>query len=263
AGGHGNYDLWQVSIDPIVDLNDDGIVDATDVCVIVDHWGTDDTLCDIGPMPWGDGVVDVEDLKVLAQHLFTYPGAVAHWKLDETEGNFAHESVGGSEDVVMGSPHWRPTGGKVHGALEFDGVDDCVISSSGPNLAKGPFSAYAWVKGAAPGQVIISQPAGANWLMTDAEGKLMTELTSSGRDGTPLQSQAIIIDGQWHNIGLVWDGSQRTLCVDGVVVAEDTQSSMAASAGGLYIGVGKDFAPGSFFSGLIDDVRIYDRAIHP
>jgi hypothetical protein len=69
-GGFGSVDLWQVSIDPIVDLNGDGIVDALDMCIIVDHWGTDESLCDIGPMPWGDGVVDVQDLIVLAEHLF-------------------------------------------------------------------------------------------------------------------------------------------------------------------------------------------------
>jgi hypothetical protein len=32
--------------------------------------GTDNQLCDIGTMPWGDGIVDVQDLKVLAEHLF-------------------------------------------------------------------------------------------------------------------------------------------------------------------------------------------------
>ena len=69
-GGEGGLDLWQVSIDPVVDLNSDGIVDAGDMCIIVDNWGTDNSLCDIGPMPWGDGVVDVEDLIVLAEHLF-------------------------------------------------------------------------------------------------------------------------------------------------------------------------------------------------
>jgi len=63
-------DLYQVSIDPIVDLNDDGIVDALDMCIIVDHWGTDNSLCDIGPTPFGDGIVDVQDLIVLAEHLF-------------------------------------------------------------------------------------------------------------------------------------------------------------------------------------------------
>jgi hypothetical protein len=69
-GGVGGPDLWQVAIDPIVDLNGDGIVDAADMCIIVDNWGTDEPLCDIGPMPWGDGIVDVKDLIVLAEHLF-------------------------------------------------------------------------------------------------------------------------------------------------------------------------------------------------
>ena len=64
------YDLWQSTISPVVDLNADGIVDAEDMCIIVDHWGTDNSLCDIGPMPWGDGIVDAQDLIVLAEHLF-------------------------------------------------------------------------------------------------------------------------------------------------------------------------------------------------
>ncbi|MHC4207488.1 MAG: protease inhibitor I42 family protein [Planctomycetota bacterium] len=69
-GGVGSYDLWQVSINPAVDLNGDGIVDSADMCIVVDHWGEDYPLCDIGPMPWGDGIVDVQDLIVLAEHLF-------------------------------------------------------------------------------------------------------------------------------------------------------------------------------------------------
>lgn len=62
--------IWQAPIIPIVDLNGDGIVDAADMCIMIDHWGEDYSLCDIGPMPWGDGIVDVEDLIVLAEHLF-------------------------------------------------------------------------------------------------------------------------------------------------------------------------------------------------
>jgi len=40
-------------------------------------------------------------------------------------------------------------------------------------------------------------------------------------------------------------------------------TAMASSDRGLYIGVGKDFSADSFFSGLIDDVRIYSRAVKP
>jgi hypothetical protein len=55
---------------PPPDFNSDGIVDAADMCIMVEHWLTDYPLCDIGPMPWGDGIVDVQDLIVLAEHLF-------------------------------------------------------------------------------------------------------------------------------------------------------------------------------------------------
>ena len=54
----------------VADLNRDGIVDSADMRIMVDHWGTGEPLCDIGPMPWGDGIVDVQDLIVLAEHLF-------------------------------------------------------------------------------------------------------------------------------------------------------------------------------------------------
>jgi len=69
-GGFGHNDLYQAPVIPIVDLNSDGIVDALDMCIMVDNWGTDNSLCDIGPMPWGDGIVDVQDLIVLSEHLF-------------------------------------------------------------------------------------------------------------------------------------------------------------------------------------------------
>jgi serine/threonine protein kinase/Tol biopolymer transport system component/tetratricopeptide (TPR) repeat protein len=60
-GGNG---LWQVPLLPIVDFNADGKVDLVDLVMLVQNWGTANTLYDIGPMPWGDGKVDIEDLKV-------------------------------------------------------------------------------------------------------------------------------------------------------------------------------------------------------
>jgi hypothetical protein len=62
--GCGGPDLWQAPILPIVDFNADSKVDLTDLVMLIDNWGTDNALYDIGPMPWGDGQVDIEDLKV-------------------------------------------------------------------------------------------------------------------------------------------------------------------------------------------------------
>ncbi len=89
----------------------------------------------------------------------------------------------------------------------------------------------------------------------------MTELKCTGRSAGSLYCETVINDGQWHRIGLVWDGSRRTLYVDGVVAAQDTQTAPAGSANGLFFGCGKAMGAGTFWSGLIDDVRIYNVAL--
>jgi len=260
-------DLWQVSIVPIVDFNGDGIVDAADMCIMVDHWREGDSSFDIGPMPWGDGIVDVQDLTVLAEHLFEEvndPTLVAHWTLDETEGMVVTDSAGDNNGYALGNPAWKPDGGRISGALEFDGIDDFISAAAPLKPADGAFSVLAWIKGGAPGQAIISSQGGSNWLSLDSvNGHLTTELAGAGQNSSLLQAETTITDGGWHRVGFVWDGSRRALCVDGVVVAEDTQDGLESRANGLYIGVGNDYAPNSFFSGMIDDVRIYSRAVSP
>ncbi len=268
-GGIGGWDIWQAPIKPVVDFNGDGIVDSADMCIIVDHWGTNEPMCDIGPTPFGDGIVDVQDLIVLAEHLFeeVFPvELIAYWKLDEIEGTIAEDSIGDDDGTLNGEPLWQPADGKVGGALQLDGIDDYVSTPFILDPAKGKFSAFAWIKGGAPGQVIISQTGGlgGTWLGTNSsEGKLMTGLSDLFFGA--LESESVITDGQWHHVGLVYGlASHRHLYVDGVEVAVDSgYVAGVPSNGGLYIGAAKDLDAGSFFSGLIDDVRIYDRAITP
>jgi hypothetical protein len=152
----------------------------------------------------------------------------------------------------------------VDGALLLDGVDDYVGTDFILNPTEESFSVYAWIQGGAAGQVVLSQAGGSNWLSTDpSDGNLITELKGTSRSASPLQSQTIITDDLWHRIGFVRDGSDRTLYVDGVAVAQDTQDSLAGSENGFYIGTGKAMEPATFFSGLIDDVRIYNRIVTP
>ena len=192
------------------------------------------------------------------------PTLIAHWALDEAEGDVAYDGAGVNDAVVVGDTTWMPSGGQVKGALQLDGIDGCAIAGPVLNPANGPFSAFVWINEGMPGQVIISQLNGANWLRVDsASGCVMTELCAWGRNGTPLFSDVEILDGKWHRIGFVWDGANRILYVDDVQVAEDTQEGLEGSDGGLYIGTGRAMETGTFFSGCIDDIRIYNRVVSP
>ena len=259
--------MWQATIDPVLDFNGDGILDIDDLVMLIENWNTDQSLCDIGPMPWGDGIVDEADLEVLMSSCFEEiypPELVAYWKLDETEGTMANDSASNIKAELYGDPIWQPTDGMVDGALMLDGIDDLVATYNILNLSAGQLSVFAWVKGGAPGQVVVSQCRGVNWLMADAsQGYLKTDLKGSGRTAQSLVSEVTITDGNWHRVGLTWDGTNRILYVDNVAVASDTQSDLERSNMGLNIGCGPYETSGSFWAGLIDDVRIYNQAITP
>ena len=197
--------------------------------------------------------------------LFEDERLIAHWTLDETEGDVAFDSVGINDGYVTGNPPWQPDGGQIGGALQLDGVDDFLATDFVLDPSEGPFSVFAWIQGGVAGQVIVSQVDGENWLGTDpTHGWLMTDLEGAGRGSSGLGSEVVVTDGSWHRVGLVWDGENRTLYVDDAVVAEDTQAGgLVGGSGDLNIGCGKDMATGTFFWGLIDDVRIYNRVIAP
>ena len=260
----------------IPDFNGDEKVDLADFSRLAQYWHQDELSVDISPATVGDGKVDFQDLAVLADYWLKEILPVnlgAYWKLDEEEGIIAKDSVSDNHGTVYGEPLWQPGGGKKGGAIHFDGIDDYVSTDFILDPGDGPFSVFAWIKGGAPGQVIISQAdstgTGEAWLgMDPLGGNLMTGLAPSplGRfKPEPLSSEFIITDSRWYRIGFVWDGSYRFLYADGIEVAKDNtaQNPLKPATGGLHVGAGKSLAAETFFSGLIDDVRIYNRAVSP
>ncbi|UCG55885.1 MAG: hypothetical protein JSU70_13555 [Phycisphaerales bacterium] len=244
----------------VVDFNGDETVNFKDFCMLAQYWHQDQS-------PFVYHRLDYQDLAVLSEYWLkeTLPVTlIAYWKLDEIEGLIAHDSVGVNDGTLNGEPLWQPTGGVVNGALELDGINDYVSTPFVLNPAEGPFSATAWIKGSKPGGAIISQTdrggLGGTWLGTEpSDGTLMTNLM-----WFELKSESVVTDEQWHHVGLVWDGARRYLYVDGAEVAKDAADIFAVhSTGDLHLGADKGLTGGSFWLGLIDDVRIYDRAIKP
>jgi len=254
-----------VSIKPMeVDFNSDYIIDIEDLIMLIERWGKNEPFVDIAPAPFGDGVVDAVDLEALmdywGQKVFD-PNLLAHWKLDEAEGDIAYDSAADCDGRLNGGPVWQPESGMVVGALQFDGVDDYLTAPFILDPVGQPFSVFAWIKGGQPGQAIISQQgAFGAWLSLDPAGALSTGLTFPL---PPFTSDIVVTDDHWHRIGLVSDGSGMSLYVDDVEVARSNISPILPAHGALQIGAGTKLEEGSFWSGLIDDVWIYSRVVVP
>ena len=266
------------------DLNGDWQVDEQDMGLLNEYIANSDLTGDIAPATKRDAILDDNDIELMMQYMGTEipempvneTDLIGHWKLDETEGNIAY----GSYDIygertaagqVHGDASWLPEGGILDGCIQLDGIDDYISTPVTLDPAEGDFSVFAWIRGGATGQVIISQEGGVNWLMADdSDGTLRTDLkipAVTGRApkpaGPPLIAPTVIIDGDWHRAGFVRDGIERILYVDDIEVARDTAESLEPASGEVYIGTGATMEAGTFWSGLIDDIRIYNRVVIP
>jgi len=265
------WDLWEAKLTPIVDLNGDGQVNGVELARMAEHWGSSDLRYDIAPMPSGDGLVNAADVALLAEYAamdeISDPTLAGRWKLDghpDEPGLACDSSENGCHGILMGDACLLPDCGLIDGALQCDGDNDYVVLPAPCNAGDGELSVFAWVNGGRRGKVILSQRSGVNWLMADQiTGALKTELGSNARFSSMLQCDTCICDNTWHEIGLVWDGTNRSLYVDGVEVAHDAPVNMADCWGCLHLGASDNLHRGSFWSGLIDDVRIYNRAVKP
>jgi hypothetical protein len=266
------------------DFNLDGVVNFIDYVILIEHLATNDTSqsgnsnpedtnnnnsndkYDLTPTPDGDSIIDLRDVAALFKYWLSTPGLLAHWKLDETEGLVAADCAGGITGQIHGNAIWRPSDGYKDGALELNGIDSYFKTGFVLNPMDGPFSVFIWTKGGQPGRVLISQQSGSEWIGIDSvTGGLRTRLTDGGRSTSALISDVRFTGDQWHQVLLIWDGALRHIYVDKVEVAADSKTlrSLTHSDGGLYFGAAQNLEASSFWTGLIDDIHIYNKVLLP
>jgi len=66
--------------------------------------------------------------------------------------------------------------------------------------------------------------------------------------------------GQWSHLAIVFNGSQVQFFVNGTLVVTKPLTATIAARGQL-LRVGADASPGQLYSGALDDLRIYGRAL--
>jgi len=189
---------------------------------------------------------------------------VAHWKLDETSGAVAKDSVGANDASVVGTPVWSPVGGALQGALLLDSAGDGlqVVDSGTLNLTEA-LTLTGWIKpdsNTGDDPIVSRKPDAAThhyWL-----GTVNGVPTFRFNDGSEQQLTGVsaISLGDWHHLAATFEMTTRMarLYVDGAEVASmPLPMSLRASVAPVRLG---DDGLGRV-EGRIDDVRVFSGAL--
>ena len=191
---------------------------------------------------------------------------VGYWKFDEGSGTTAYDSSGyGNNGTLYNGPTW--TAGKVGGALSFDGVDDYVDCGNAVSLnTTNAITVELWVKprGSYTGnyQMFVGKNYGDSWaiarLATSDNFHWYINTTGSGWQAV---TYGTLIPDNWYHLVMTYDSSTGKwyAYINGAQYLLKTLSgTIGISSTNLQIG--RDLTI-YFSNGLIDDVRIYNRAL--
>ena len=187
---------------------------------------------------------------------------VSYWKLDGD----ATDSAGGNDGTIYGA---TTTTGQIDGALDFDGSNDYVEIPDDDSLeGMDELTISMWVKpdNLADYDCLIHK---GNWNGSQGHG-FVAHTTFDGTIfwgtyvGTGKRiSGGHLSTGVWTFISLWFRGDDEwRIYENGSLDVNTTATVSSIPTTGGNIGIGQDFyGGGTYFNGLIDDVRIYDRAL--
>jgi len=207
---------------------------------------------------------DINDVDMGADEFAQYPDFVGWWKFDDGSGTTARDSTGQNDAPIYGAT-WA--NGIIGGALSLDGVNDYVSTSSVVMTDTQDITMAGWVYwNATSGNSVIfyngdTGTSGYGVLVNngacEAGNKIVVLIGGINCDA--VSSSTTLPTNTWTHVALTREGTAWKLYVNGDYKHTGT-TNPNTPAGSTLIGAGTTPELNNF-NGLIDDVRIYDRAL--
>jgi len=199
-------------------------------------------------------------------------GLAGYWKMDEaqspvpgywqgTAGEVRDSSGNGNHGTAYGGATTTPSVKFIGNAGSFDGVDDYVQISNSANLVNwaNGFSVGFWMKSITGGirdDYIIGKYHNS-WCFRKLNAGTTWGFSLNNKD-----AQVTVSDGTWTYIVATYYGTTATVYKNGTQVSSTNVGNYTSDGYNIRLGTrGADLT--FFYEGIIDDVRIYNRALSP
>jgi hypothetical protein len=196
-------------------------------------------------------------------------GLVGRWKLDEGSGNSTADSAGGNNNGTITGAAWVNMGYPMAkypnpASLRFDGNDHVQVTpTTGLPANNRPQTVALWLNYAsvpgANGQFAVcltdGQGGGSRLKVGFKEGRLGAVKGGSNPNLVLADPPA----PGWHHLAYTYDGNTHRVFIDGTMRATSTVAADNGNASNARLG--GNFDGSEEFTGQLDEVRIYDRAL--
>lgn len=194
-------------------------------------------------------------------------GLVSYYSFNDIEDDVVKDDWGPNEGILEGPALPEVVPGKYGDGLRFDGADSRVNCGNDESLdLTEAISIEAWVymeiRGAYP--TIVSK-SGGNWgyifeFLTDT-GQINFYLDGANPSWDNVADTAVELE-EWAHIVATYDGDKVRYYFNGEPDGDYAAAAEAilSNQDNVHIGMRKVGEP-HFFTGIIDEVRIYNRAL--
>jgi len=197
------------------------------------------------------------------------PSAVLVQHLQESTNSTCIDStIHGNDGNPANGPIQTP--GYVDGSLSFDGSDDHVIVPYSPSLNLSGLTTLSipmWIKTNETDYALVFRQTKNGIYYSITTSKVKFSIRHSTLGDSSVRGNTDVNDDVWHYVVGVFDGSYLRVYVDGVEdatpVARTDPIGEPGSIRHLIISAVTYWYPTYYSKGIIDEVRIYSRALSP
>jgi hypothetical protein len=198
-------------------------------------------------------------------------GLIAHWRLDANSGTSAADSAGSHAGTLINGATW--TTGKVGNGVRLDGLNDFITLPS-LDIPGGAMTIAAWINTSSvdnfTDQRFVSKANGSDvtnhfWMLgqatVDGQRRLRFRLKTDGTTTTLVASSGNLPLNTWYHATATYDGTRMRLYLNGVAVGSIVKTGAISTSTSVPTNIGRNPNGSNYMHGVIDDVRIYNRAL--